>query len=94
MPQVTKQDFATALRELGHNPSDYQGKKLTLGGMSELYGIDEDAIVDAIDLKQISAHYDFKNDTIWVDALDAAHFFYCVASESGLFSSITSTAAE
>ena len=41
--------------------------------MSALYEIDQDAILDAIELKHIAAHYDFSNDTIWVDALDAAH---------------------
>jgi len=85
MPQVTKQDFASALKDLGHDPKDYEGKKMTLDGMVELYGFDEDIIIDAIDRKHIAAHYDYKNDTIWVDALDAAHFFYCVTSEAGLY---------
>ena len=54
--------------------------------MSELYEIDTDHILDAIDRKLISAHYDYNADIIWVDALDAAHFFYCIKNEAHLYS--------
>lgn len=85
-PQVSKAAFAHALTELGHNPDDYRGKKLSLSGMAELYEMEEDLILEAIDLRHISAHYDYHADTIWVDALDAAHFYFCVKSEAHLYS--------
>ena len=85
-PQVTKDEFVSALNDLGHDPQQYHGQRLTLDGMSELYEMDQDTILEAIDLKHINAHYDFKKDTIWVDALDAAHFFYCVQSEAKFYS--------
>ena len=81
-PQVSKEVFATALRELGHDPGMYQGQRLSLAGMCELYDLDQDAVLDAIDLRHIAAHYDYHNDTIWVDALDAAHFFFCLRQEA------------
>lgn len=77
-PQVSKDAFALALRELGHDPDSYRGQRLSLGGMCELYEVAQDAVLEAIELRQIAAHYDYMNDTIWVDALDAAHFYYCV----------------
>lgn len=86
-PQVSKDEFEKALVEMGHNPDDYRGKQLSLDAMCDVYGLDEDAIIDAIKLKHIDAHYDFKKDTIWVDALDAAHFYYCVRSEAHLYAS-------
>jgi hypothetical protein len=85
-PQVSKQVFKRALAELGHDPSDYMGKKLSIGGMAELYEMDEDVILEAISLNRIDAHYDYRSDTIWVDALDAAHFYFCVRSEAHLYS--------
>lgn len=84
-PQVSKKDFEIALLELGHNPDQYRGKKLSLKGMSSLYGIQEDIILEAIDRRHVNAHYDYHSDTIWVDALDAAHFFYCVSTEGPLY---------
>lgn len=78
VPQVDKESFRQALSELGHDPDLYAGKRLSLSGMAELYEIGQDLILQAIDDKKISAHYDYLNDTIWVDALDAAHFFYCL----------------
>ncbi|SMF14165.1 hypothetical protein [Pseudobacteriovorax antillogorgiicola] len=85
MPQVDKDSFKTALIELGHNPADYSGKKLSIDGMAALYELDSEIILDAIDQKSIAAHYDYANDTIWVDALDAAHFYYCIRSEANLY---------
>ncbi len=80
--QIDKHYFEKALAELGHNPSEYRGKRLSIGNMSTLYDITQDTIINAIDKDQVSAHYDYKNDTIWVDALDAAHFYYCLCSEN------------
>jgi hypothetical protein len=85
-PQVTKEAFASALLDMGHNPDDYAGKRLSLAGMCELYDLEEDTILEAIELRHIAAHYDYMNDTIWVDALDAAHFFFCIRSEAHLYS--------
>ena len=85
MPQVDKEAFESALAELGHDPNDYAGKKLSLQAMSNLYEIEQDLIVDAIDRKHIAAHYESSSDTIWVDALDAAHFYYCIKSEANLY---------
>ena len=85
MTQVNKTMFKSALIELGHNPDDYSGKRLSVDGMAKLYEMDSDVILDAIQHKSISAHYDYANDTIWVDALDAAHFYYCIRSEANLY---------
>ncbi len=84
-PQVSKETFALALKELGHNPGEYSGKRLTLVGMCQLYGLDQDLVLEAIDLHHIAAHYDYHADTIWVDALDAAHFFFCLRQEAHLY---------
>lgn len=84
-PQVSKEVFSSALQELGHNPEAYRGQRLSLKGMCDLYELDQDHVLDAIDQKQIAAHYDYMADTIWVDALDAAHFFFCVKHEAHLY---------
>ena len=84
-PQVSKQTFEKALVELGHDPNSYRGKKLSLAGMAELYEMDEDAILEAIDLRHICAHYDYHADEIWIDALDAAHFYFCVRQDASLY---------
>jgi hypothetical protein len=81
---LTKTDFAAALMELGHDPDKYQGKKLSLDGMATLYDLDQNSIIDAIDEKLISAHYDYRQDTIWIDALEAAFFFYCLRMDDDL----------
>ncbi len=81
---ISKTDFASALMELGHNPFDYQGKKLSLTGMAELYDLNTDAILDAVDAKQLAAHYDFRADTTWIDALEAAYFYYCLNMDGDL----------
>lgn len=86
-PQISKEDFAAALREMGHSPESYQGQRLSLSGMCELYELEQDLILDAIDLHHIAAHYDYHNDTIWVDALDAAHFYFCIKNEAHLYAS-------
>ena len=84
-PQVSKERFVKALRELGHDPAAFSGKKLSLQGMSELYELEQESILDAIDHKHIGAHYDYLNDTIWVDALEAAHFYYCIQNEAPIY---------
>jgi len=84
-PQVSKEAFAEALRELGHDPGKYQGQRLSLTGMCELYELDQEAVLEAIDLRFVAAHYDYMNDTIWLDALDAAHFYFCVRNETSLY---------
>ena len=86
-PQVSKEAFAHALVELGMDPDQYRGQKLSLSGMCELYSLAEDLVLEAIDRRHIAAHYDYLNDTVWVDALDAAHFFYCLKNEAHLYSS-------
>jgi hypothetical protein len=84
-PQVSKEAFALALTEMGHDPDDYRGKRMSLAGMCELYELEQDLVLEAIDLRHIAAHYDYHADTIWVDALDAAHFFFCIRSEAHLY---------
>ena len=86
-PQVTREAFASALIDLGHNPETYKGQRLSLEGMCDLYELHSDAILEAIDRKHIHAHYDYHADTIWVDALDAAHFYFCLQNEAHLYSS-------
>jgi len=83
---ISKKDFAKALNELGHDARDYEGKKLSLSGMANLYEVEQDSIMDAIEMKVLSAHYDYLNDAIWIDALEAAHFYYCVKIENDLLS--------
>ena len=83
--QVSKDAFAKALTELGHDPEQYRGQRLALAGMCELYELEVDAVLDAIEHRQVAAHYDYFNDTICVDALDAAHFYFCIRHESHLY---------
>lgn len=78
--QISKETFAQALKELGHDPGAYNGQRVSLAGMCELYELEETIVLEAIENKVIHAHYDYRHDTIWVDALDAAHFFYCIRS--------------
>lgn len=85
-PQVSKQVFQEALMELGHDPNEYIGKRLSIDGMAALYEFDADLILEAISLNRIDAHYDYRSDTIWIDALDAAHFYFCIKSEAHLYS--------
>lgn len=80
--QVTKEAFVQALAEMGHDPKQWEGQKITLDGMAELYEMEPDSIIEAIDANQVRAHYDYGADTIWIDALDAAHFFYCLRSQA------------
>jgi hypothetical protein len=80
--QISLEHFALALEELGHKPDYYRGKKLSLEGMTELYEVSTEEILEAIEQKVLGAHYDYTQDTIWVDALEAAHFYYCIQSES------------
>lgn len=86
--QVNKEDFELALKELGYNPDDYRFKKLSLSGMSKLYDMDEDLILEAIGKKMLQAHYDYKLDAIWIEALDAAYFFYCIKNKVALYTQV------
>lgn len=78
--QVTKDMFKLALEELGHDPKKYEGQKLTLKHMCKVYEFNYEELISEIEKKSLSAHYDYKNDQIWIDALEAAHFFYCKKS--------------
>lgn len=84
-PQVSKEAFAAALADMGHDPATYRGQRLSLAGMCELYELQQDSVLDAIDARHVAAHYDYMNDTIWVDALDAAHFYFCVQHQAQMF---------
>jgi len=85
LQQISPEAFEAALVELGHDPADYRGKRLTIAQMGELYGLDQDIIVDAIDHDMVSVHYDYRKDIIWVDALEAAHFYYCLRTKMSLY---------
>ena len=75
--QVSRRTFAKALEELGHDPGKYQGKKITLQDMAKIYKYQVPYLLDAIEVKDLSAHYDYKRDNIWVDAFEAAYYYYC-----------------
>ena len=49
--------------------------------MAKSYEVKEDTLIDAIEAKKLYAHYDYKNDVIWIDALEAAHFYYCMTTD-------------
>jgi hypothetical protein len=83
--QITKETFERALIEMGHDPSQYKGKRLSLTNLCELYELEEDIVINAIDKDLVSAHYDYKNDIIWIDALDAAHFYYCLQARTSMY---------
>jgi hypothetical protein len=77
---IDKTYFIKALKELGHDPSQYLGKKLTLEEVGILYNFQEDSLIEAINSKILAANYDYQTDKIWIDALEAAHFHFCVMS--------------
>ena len=83
--QIERKDFELALKELGHDPDHYRGKKISLQRYCDDFEINKDDVITAIERHMISAHYDYKNDEIWLDALDGAHFYYCARSKSQLF---------
>ena len=74
---ISRETFEMALTELGQDPSLYKGQRLAFAGFCELYSIDEEDALDAVEAGLIQAHYDYQNDCIWIDALEAAHFYYC-----------------
>lgn len=74
---ISRETFEKALTELGQDPSQYRGQRLHLEGFCELYTIEEAEAIDAIENGMIQAHYDYKKDCIWIDALEAAHYYYC-----------------
>ena len=86
VPQVDREMFVKALREMGHEPNDYAGQRISLASMCELYDLDDAAVMDAIEERLLAAHYDYKLDTIWIDAIEAAHFYFCVRNEAHLYS--------
>jgi len=83
--QVDRQIFSQALQELGHNPDDYSGKKVSLRGVMSLYELSQEELLQAIESKRLCAHYDYQKDVIWIDALEAAHYYYCLRSQEALF---------
>lgn len=83
--QIDKASFASALKELGHDPLMFQGQKISMTNMAKAYNFNQEQLLEAIEKKALSAHYDYMNDTIWIDALEAAHFYYCVTSTNSLF---------
>jgi|GEM_PF-820578 len=85
-PQVTLEIFSQALAEMGHDPKEYEGKRLRLDDMAMLYEIKTEHLLEAVARKHLHAHYDYRSDTIWVDALEAAHFHYCLNTEAHLYS--------
>ncbi len=54
-PQVDKAVFRQALVELGHDPTSYEGKRLSFHGMCELYELDTLKIFKTLDERSISA---------------------------------------
>ena len=83
--QVSREEFAQALRELGHDPLKFAGQKISIDKASEIYEIEQDIIMEAIDRNYLHAHYDYDKDTIWLDALETAHFHYCIRTEAKLY---------
>ncbi|MBI2602307.1 MAG: hypothetical protein HYW48_04555 [Deltaproteobacteria bacterium] len=83
-PQVEMEDFTRALRELGHDPDKFRGQKISLQNMARLYHFEESSLREAVEKGAITAHYDYRNDVILVDALEAAHFYYCVHTHKNL----------
>lgn len=83
--QVTLENFANALLELGHDPAEYRGKKIALESICDVYDLEPDLLADAINDKTLSVHYDINQDKIWLDALEIAHFYYCIKSQLQLF---------
>ena len=83
--QVSREVFAEALKELGHDPALFTGQMLSIDKAVEIYEIDQDIIIEAIDRNHLHAQYDYDNDTIWLDALEAAHFYYCIQTEAKLY---------
>ena len=80
--QITKKDFALAMEELGHDPKRFQGKKINLVDMAKIYNYKIPYLLDEIEQKTLEAHYDYVSDKIWIDAFDAAFFYYCDQSEN------------
>jgi hypothetical protein len=83
--QVSREAFAEALVELGHDPSEYSGHRLAIESVSEVYNIDHDILIEAIDRKYLQAQYDYEKDTFWLDALEVAHFYYCIKTEAKFY---------
>ena len=78
--QIDRNMFAKALKDLGHDPGFYRGQRISIQQAVKFYEISELQIVSAIEKKTIAAHYDYKKDTIWIDALEMAYFYFCTCS--------------
>lgn len=94
MQQIEKSYFIKALVELGHNLEEYQGKKLNLIDMSKIYEIEPEVILEAIEKKIVPGNYDYQSDTIWIDAIEAAYFYFCIKNEAHLYSPNSNTACK
>ncbi len=77
---VERDMFIKALQELGINPKEFEGQKLSLKNMAEIYDFQYDALLEAVQNSMLKVYYSYTEDTMWVDALEAAHFYYCVTS--------------
>ena len=85
-PQVDRENFIKAITELGHDPNQWVGKQLSIEKSIEIYKLKESDLLDAIDKDLIQAQYDYPKDTLWLDALDVAHFSFCILNEAHLYS--------
>ena len=85
-PQVNRENFIKAIEEMGHDPSQWVGKHLSIENSMDIYNFEETDLLDAIEKGLIEAQYDYPNDTLWLDALDVAHFSFCVLNEAHLYS--------
>ena len=83
--QIDRETFAKALKELGHDPVEYAGKKLSLSGVASIYELSQEEVLKAVETKKLCAHYDYQKDIIWMDALEVAHYYYCLRSQQSLF---------
>ena len=84
-PQISKEIFVQAMAELGHDPKAYSGKKISLSDVAELYDMSIEILHEAIARNHLTAYYASK-DQIFVDAIDAAHLYYCIQTEAPLYS--------
>ncbi|MBC62524.1 MAG: hypothetical protein CMP11_08700 [Zetaproteobacteria bacterium] len=78
MSQIEKKFFAKSLEELGYDPLLYQSQKISLEKMAMIYNFNLSSLLDAIEAKKLNANYNYQENRIWVDTLEAAYFHYCV----------------
>lgn len=82
--QINRELFKDALRQLGHAPELFEGKKLTLKTVQDIYNIQEDTIHEAVEKGSLQAYYDPFDDTVLLDALEVAYLFFCARSYEDL----------